>query len=105
MRDQSARAADGVELLQNGGAGLPDVLPDPLHERLAAEVEAGEALLGEQPLDHVLGGDAGVIGARQPEGAAAAHPLEAHQHILHVLLRPCPMCSTAVTLGGGIMIT
>ena len=70
------------------GAGLAHVGPDPLDERLPAEVEAGEAFLGEQSLDHVLGGDAGVIGARNPERPAAAHPLEADQHVLHGVVEP-----------------
>jgi hypothetical protein len=45
--------------------GLP--LPDPLDERLAAEVVAGLALALELALDDRLRGDARVIDARLPE--------------------------------------
>ncbi len=78
-----AARADGLELLEDRAAGLAHVRPDPLLEALAPEVEAGLALLRHHALHHVLGGDAGVIGAREPERVPAAHPLEAHQHVLH----------------------
>jgi hypothetical protein len=77
------RAADGLELVEDPGAGLPHVRPHPVHERLAAEIEPGQAFLGQEPLDHVLRGDARVVGARDPQRAPAAHPLEADQHVLH----------------------
>ena len=79
VRDQSAEQPMRPKLRENGGARLADVGPDPLHERLAAHVEARLTLRGEEPLDHVLRGDAGVIGARQPERPAAAHALEANR--------------------------
>ena len=37
---------------------------------------------GQLALDHHLGGDAGVVGARQPQRRLAAHALEADQHVL-----------------------
>ena len=64
------------------------VAPDALDERLAAEVEPGEPFLREQPLDHVLGRDAGVVGARNPERPPSPHPLEADQHVLHGVVEP-----------------
>ena len=75
--------ADGLELLENGGAGLAHITPDALDERLATDVEPGEALLREQALDHVLRRDAGMVGARDPEHPPSAHPLEPDQHVLH----------------------
>ena len=75
-------AADCLELLQDGRTGLPNMLPHPLDKRIPAQVEAGEPLLGQDPLDHVLGGDAGVVGAGDPEGPATSHPLEPDEHIL-----------------------
>jgi hypothetical protein len=77
------RAADGLELVEDPDPGLAHVGPHPLDERLPAEVEAGQAFLGEEPLDHVLGRDPGVIGARHPERAAPAHPLEPDEDVLH----------------------
>ncbi len=76
------RAADGLELLENAGAGFADVSPHPLDEGLAAEVEPGLPLLGEQSLDHVLRGDACVVGAGKPERSLAPHALEPDQDVL-----------------------
>ena len=57
--------------------------PHALEELRAAEAAAVRLLaLGELALDHHLGGDAGVIGARLPEHVAAAHALEAAQDVL-----------------------
>ena len=51
-------------------------------EGFAPEVVLGLALLRELPLDHVLGGDARVVGARHPERVAAVHALVADQDVL-----------------------
>ena len=51
--------------------GLPP--PDPLDERLAPEIVAAQALLGELALDHVLGGDPRVVHAREPQRLVALH--------------------------------
>ena len=66
--------AEAAHLAEDAAAVLGLPLPDALHERLAAEVVAGQAVLGELALDHVLGRDAGVVHARQPERAVALHP-------------------------------
>ena len=61
--------------------GLP--IPHPLQELLPAQVVAGEALALAQLLFHLdLGGDAGVIGAGDPQGGVALHPLKSGQNIL-----------------------
>ena len=77
-----AGAADHLELLEDRVARFLDEFPDAAHERVAAHVEAVFALGGEALLDHVLRRDAGVVGTREPLGGAAAHPLEADQHVL-----------------------
>ena len=52
-------------------------------ELLAAEVAAVRLLaLHQLPLDHHLGGDAGVIHPRLPQHVAAAHALEAGENVL-----------------------
>ena len=43
---------------------------------------AGLLALHQLPLDHGLGGDAGMIGARLPQHILAAHALEAAQDVL-----------------------
>ena len=61
------------------------VLPVPhtLQELLTAQIIAGQALLHAQGLLHLdLGGNAGVVGAGQPQGGVALHALEADQNIL-----------------------
>ena len=61
--------------------GLP--VPDPLQEFLPAQVIAGQALLHPELLLHLdLGGDAGVVGARDPQGGISLHPLKANEDVL-----------------------
>ena len=74
-----APVAGGAQALQlvddlPAGFGLP--LPDPLDEGLPAQGVAVGALGGQLALHHVLGGDAGVVGARHPQGVKALHALE-----------------------------
>jgi hypothetical protein len=57
---------------------------------------------GELALHHHLRRDAGMVGARLPEHVAAAHALEADEHVLQRVVERVPMCSEPVTLGGGI---
>src|SRR5262245_17448538 len=59
-----ARASHEPKLIQDAVLVLVFPGPDPLHERLAAQVVAGLLLLFEEPLlDDRLRGDAGVVGA------------------------------------------
>ena len=44
---------------------------------MCSSILPGQALLGELALDDVLGRDARVVHARQPEGAVALHPATA----------------------------
>ena len=64
--------AEALHLVEDGAAVVALPLPDALDEGFAAELLAGGAFLGELALDHHLRGDAGVVGAGKPEGAAAA---------------------------------
>ena len=62
-----AGGAQAPQLVDDGPAGLRLPFPHPVDERFAAEVAAADIALRRQlPLDHHLGGDAGVIHARQP---------------------------------------
>ena len=66
--------------------------PDALDKFFAAQVAALLAFLRELALHHHLRGDAGVIGARQPQRDEAAHAMPAHddvhlrlvEHVAHV---------------------
>ena len=73
--------AEAAHLGQDPAAVLALPLPDPLDERLAAEVVPGQALLGELALDDVLGGDARVVHAGQPQRAVALHAAAADQDV------------------------
>ena len=55
--------------------GLP--FPNALLEGFAAQVLAANALFGQFAFDDHLGGDAGVVGARQPERVLAQHAVPA----------------------------
>ena len=73
--------AEAPHLAGDLAAGLALPLPDALDERLAAQVVAGLALLGELALDHVLGGDAGVVHAGLPQRLVALHALAAGEGV------------------------
>jgi hypothetical protein len=71
-----AGATEALELVDDDVAVLVLEIPDALEELVAAEVAAGQLfLLAQLALDLRLGGDAGVVGAGQP------------QHFLAVLAR------------------
>ncbi len=78
-----AGTAEPLLLLDDRAAVLLAPRPHAAHELLAAEVFLAEALGGERLLDHVLRGDAGVVGARQPAGVLAEHAMVAREHVLH----------------------
>jgi len=66
-------------------------LPDPLKEFGTAHLaSAGLLPLHQLPLDHHLGGDAGMVGSRLPQHIAATHPLEAAQDILERVVERVP---------------
>jgi hypothetical protein len=73
--------AHAPQLAGDGAAGLFLPLPDALDEGVTAQVVAGLALLFQEALDDHLGGDAGMIRARLPEGGLAAHAVIADQGI------------------------
>ena len=95
-----ARAAHGALLLDDAllVAVLP--LPDALHQRVASDVVAGLALqLQQAPLDHRLGGDAGVVGAGHPQRVVALHPVPADQQVLHHVVHGVPHVQGAGDVG------
>ena len=70
------------QLPHDGGAALFFPLPDFFQKLLAAQVVAGLAFLGQFALHHVLGGDAGMIAAGNPQGIQAVHAGMAGQQVL-----------------------
>ena len=65
-------------------------LPHPAHELLAPDLGARDALGGQRLLDHRLGGDAGVIGAADPERLVAGHAPRADQQVLDRVVEGVP---------------
>src|SRR5207248_1630007 len=84
--------AEALHLVEDGAAVELAPAPDALDEGFAAEFLARCAFRGELTLDHHLGGDAGVIGAGDPEGEIAEHAVPAGEdvhlglveHVAHV---------------------
>ena len=78
-----AGRAEPLELADDGAAGFRLPVPHPLDEGLAAHRPARRLLMLHQlALDHRLGGDAGVIGARLPQHVTPSHALEPAQDVL-----------------------
>ena len=78
-----AGGAEPLQLVDDGAARLRLPGPHLLEELLAAERAPARLLaLHQLALDHHLGRDAGMVGARLPEHVAPAHALEAAQHVL-----------------------
>ena len=83
-----AGGAEPLELADDGAAGFRLPFPHPLDEGLAAQSRgSGSCALHELALDHRLGGDAGMVGARLPQHVAAAHALEAAQDVLQRIVQ------------------
>ena len=88
-------------LLDDAVAVLVLPVPDTLQELLAAQVVAGQTLLGAQLLFHLdLGGDAGVVHAGYPQGGVALHALEADEDILQGAVHGVAHVQLAGDIGG-----
>jgi hypothetical protein len=85
-----AGGAEPLVLLDDPRAVLLTPLPDPLDELLAAEVVTRNPFGAQHFLHHRLGGDAGVVGAEDPERVAAPHPVHPHQRVLHRPIQRVP---------------
>ena len=91
-RCQSTEAPRRFIWLEDGAAVVALPLPHALDEGFAAQLLARRAFFGQLALDHHLRGDAGVVGAGQPQRAAAAHAppagedvhLRLVEHVAHV---------------------
>ena len=93
-------APDGAELIQDGAGGLVHEVPRALDEGLPAQVVAGLVFVGKSPLHHVLGGDAGVIGARNPEGRHPLHATPADEDVLDGVVQAVPHVEDGGAVGG-----
>ena len=79
-----ARAAHGLQLLQDALLVLVLPVPDALHQSVASHLQARLALQLEQAFLHDgLGGDACVVRPRLPQGVVTPHPVPAGEEVLH----------------------
>ena len=86
-----AGSAEALQLVDDDAARFLLPGPDPFQEFLAPErAPVGLLRLHQLPLDHHLGRDAGVIGARLPQHVAPAHALEAAQNVLERIVERVP---------------
>ena len=84
--------AEALHLVEDGAAVELLPLPHALDKFFAAQVAALLAFFGEIALDHHLRGDAGMVGAGQPQGDETAHAMPADddihlrlvEHVAHV---------------------
>src|SRR5271157_6251918 len=70
-----------LHLVEDGAAVVALPLPHALDKGFAAELLAAGAFGYQLPLDYHLRGDAGVVGARQPQGTATAHAPPADEDV------------------------
>ena len=78
-----AGRAQTAQLLDDRPTRLGLPFPDLGHEGVPAHVAAADVACGRQlALDHHLGGDAGVVRARQPQHRLALHPVIAGEDVL-----------------------
>ena len=96
-----ARSAQFLELLDDDAAVLFLPCPDFLQEFFPAEVFAvlHDALLAQALLDDRLGGDAGVVGAGQPEDFVAFHARQPRQDVLNGVVEHVPQRQHAGDVG------
>ena len=97
-----AGAAERFQLLDDAVAELVLPGPDFVQEALAAQVEAGLALVAQLFLNLYLRGDAGVVIAGQPEGAVAVHALVAYQDVLYRLVEGMAQVELPRDVRGGM---
>jgi len=92
---------DGLELLQDGPPRVLHELPGPLHEGLPPEILPGLSFLGQLPLHHVLGCDAGVVRSRDPEGGPSLHSPPAYEDVLDGVVQAMPHVENRRHIGRG----
>ena len=95
-----ARAAHRLQLLDDCRTVLVNPAPDPLDETFPAQVVACQPLPGHVPLDHVLRGNACVIGAGNPHGTPTPHSVESDENILNRVVQAVPHVQRGGNVGG-----
>ena len=92
---------EALHLVEDGPAVEFAPAPDTLDEGFAAEFFAGRAFGGELTLDHHLGGDAGMVGAGDPDGQVAEHAVPASEDVHLSLVEHMAHMQAAGDVGRG----
>ena len=82
--------ADRLELIQDLAARVLHEFGHLFHEGTAAQIEARLSVGSELLFHDVLRGDAGMVGARQPERFIPGHTAPADEHVLHGVVEAMP---------------
>ena len=95
-----AGGAKPLQLIDDEASALGLPLPNALEKFGAAQLApAGLLALHQLPLDHHLGRDPRVIGARLPQHITSAHPLEAAEDVLQGVVERVPHVQRARHIG------
>ena len=92
--------SEALHLVEDGSAVELAPCPDLFYEGVTAEILTGLAFFFELTLDHHLGGDAGVVGAGDPEGGFAAHAVPAGEDVHLRLVEHVAHVEAAGDVGG-----
>src|SRR5439155_12514001 len=84
------RLAEPAHLTRDRPAGLLFPLPHAPQELFATDLLPRLALLRQLALHHVLGRDAGVVGAGEPQGSVPLHTAAANDRVLDRVVEAVP---------------
>ena len=94
-----ARCAKAFQLADNLPAGLRLPFPDPLDKGFTPKIMTVLPFGAQLPLDHVLCGNAGMVGARHPEDIIPLHPFPAAEDVLQGVVEGMPHMQGAGYVG------
>ncbi|VTR65993.1 conserved hypothetical protein [Desulfosarcina cetonica] len=96
-----ARGTQALELVDDGAAVLLAPFPDGFDKLLAAQLMTVAALGGQFFLHHVLGGDAGMVGAGHPQDTVALQAAVTAHDVLHGVVQGMAHVQDAGDVGWG----
>ena len=103
-READARPVAGsakfFQLVQDDAAVFFPPLPNFFNEFFPSQIKAADVLLAQFFFHDVLGGDAGVIGSRQPGGLKALHPAVTDKNIFNRRVESVAHVKRAGDVGG-----
>ncbi len=95
------RPADALHLSHDVRVRVFLPLPAAFDELLTPQLARVDPLLAQALLDHLLGCDSGVVGARPPQGFAPDHAVVTHEHVLNGAREHVPHVQHSRDVGRG----